>query len=88
MTDNVIHIKERRSHTVINVLEEMLTLAKSGELTGLAFAVKLGTWHASIGTCGDYTTNDVEALGAVSRLYSYVNRDAMCANCSLKKQTV
>lgn len=80
-TEKVVFIQERRSRTIVDVLEEFLVLAKRGQMTGLAFAVKIDESHSSVGTCGDYTKNSIEALGATQRLLNFVGRDDMCQNC-------
>jgi hypothetical protein len=84
-TEKIVFIQERRSRTIVDVLEEFLVLAKRGEMTGLAFAIKLDEMHSSVGTCGDYTRNSIEALGATQRLINFVGRDDMCHNCEHKQ---
>jgi hypothetical protein len=83
----VIYIEERRSKTIVNVLEEFLDLAKQGKLSGMLFAIKIDHQHSSVGTCGDYTTDIVQALGASQRLQNFLGREDMCCSCVHKLMT-
>ena len=77
----VVQIAEYRNREIVEYLEQLLEAAKAGEVTGLAFAVKQGQWHATIGTLGDYSVDYVGALGVVARLISFINREAECSTC-------
>jgi hypothetical protein len=81
MPGRVIHINEYRNKDVLNYLEELTEKAKAGEVTGLAFAVRLGDDKATIGTLGHYAEDHISALGVVAKLFSFINKDAECANC-------
>jgi hypothetical protein len=49
-------------------------MAESGEMTGLAFACKLGERHHGMGLAGDYRDDPVQVLAVTARIIHRVNQ--------------
>lgn len=60
----VVRITQRQSKEVVAVLEELLELARAGDVHGVAFVVKRGPRDHWAGAAGDYRRFPEEALSA------------------------
>lgn len=69
----VTSISEYRARTIRATLEDLIRLNDSGEMTGLAFACKIGDDHHGIGLAGDYLTDPVQVLAVTARITHRVN---------------
>lgn len=81
MPAKVIQISEHRNKDILTYLEDLTGKAKSGQITGIAFAVRIGDTHADIGTLGHYAVDHISALGIVAKLFSFINKEAECSQC-------
>jgi hypothetical protein len=81
MPAKIIQINEHRNKDILTYLEELTEKARAGEITGVAFAVRIGDTHANIGTLGHYAVDHISALGIVAKLFSFINKDAECSHC-------
>lgn len=70
---NVTHIEEFRNKETIGVLEELLELAKAGQITGFVFACKYNSKRHGIGLTGDYRKDPIEALAISARIIHVLN---------------
>jgi hypothetical protein len=69
----VTSIVEYRNKETVAVLEELLDQARRGEITGLAFACKVGDKNHGIGLTGDYRDDPISTLAVVSRIAHVLN---------------
>ena len=76
---NVIRLKTRANEETIEALEEMLQMAKRGEVTGMIFAIQLPGQKYTIGSSAFYREHPLTALGVVGRLFSAID-DAVQAS--------
>lgn len=76
---NVIPIKQRANQETVEALEEMLQMAKRGEVTGMIFAIQFPSKKYTIGSSGFYREDPLAALGVVGRLFSAID-DAVQAS--------
>lgn len=60
----VVNLKEYRNRGVVNALEELLELAKTGDIQALVFVAKFGPRDHRAGTTGDYKAHPEEAMSA------------------------
>jgi hypothetical protein len=81
MPGQIIHISEYKNRDIVQYLEELTAKAKAGEITGLAFAARIGDTHATIGALGHYADDHISALGVVAKLFSFINKEAECSHC-------
>lgn len=70
---SVTKIKEYASKETVTVLRELLRQAEAGEITGFAFACKLGPKHHGIGITDDYRRDPVQVLAVTSRIDHRLN---------------
>jgi hypothetical protein len=73
---SVTYISEYKGRQTVETLEALLTLARSGKLTGLIFACKYDETHHGVGITGDYRTDPIVALGVSGRLLRVLGRYA------------
>lgn len=66
-------IEEWKNRDTILVLKELLEMAESGEVTGLAFSCKIGEVQHGIGLTGDYASDPAQIFAIVSRAQHIVN---------------
>lgn len=64
----VVDLVAYRSHEVVSALEELLVLAKAGDVTALAFIVQVGTQQHKAGLSGNYQRRPGEAIPALLTL--------------------
>ncbi len=64
----VVNLGEYRNRGVISALEELLALARAGQVQGFAFIVKFGPNDHRGGATGDYKRHPEQALGATFRM--------------------
>lgn len=60
----VVSLNKHKNRELVAVLEEMLELARAGNLHGLAFVTKFGHGDHRAGAVGDYRRFPEEALSA------------------------
>lgn len=70
----VTSIREYRARSVRATLEELIRLVDSGEMTGLAFACKIGDFHHGIGLAGDYQDDPAQVLAVTARINYRINQ--------------
>lgn len=70
----VTKIEEHKSRDTIEALQDLLVLAESGQLRGLAFAIKTGIRRHSIGFTGHYRVDPIETLGCITRMEYKLNQ--------------
>jgi len=70
----VTEIREYRAKNIRATLEEMIRLVDSGEMTGLAFACKIGDSHHGIGLAGDYRDDPAQVLAVTARIKYLINQ--------------
>lgn len=70
----VIEIREYRSRSIRTTLEGLIALVDSGEMTGLAFACKIGDLHHGIGLAGDYREDPLQVLSVTARINYRINQ--------------
>lgn len=71
---NITKIAEYKNRNTVAVLEELLQQAKHGDITGFAFACKLGETLHGIGLTGDYRADPIQGLSITARLQHLLNR--------------
>lgn len=64
----IVNLMAYRSHEVVSVLEELLALAKAGDVTALAFVIQAGPLMHKAGISGDYRRHPGEAIPALLTL--------------------
>lgn len=64
----VIDLAKYRSREIVEVLEELLEAAKAGEISGLAWIVKIGPGDNRAGLAGLYRVQPDKALRATFQL--------------------
>ncbi len=69
----VTSIVEYRNKETVAVLEELLDQARRGEITGFAFACKIGAQNHGIGLTGDYREDPIAALAVTARIAHVLN---------------
>lgn len=70
----VTAIREYRTRSIRATLEELIRLVDTGEMTGLAFACKIGDSHHGIGLAGDYQDDPAQVLAVTARIKYLINR--------------
>lgn len=60
----VVSLVEYRNKGVISALEELLALAKTGEIQAFVFVAKFGPLDHRAGTTGDYKRHPEQAITA------------------------
>lgn len=70
----VTEIREYRARNIRATLERLIALVDSGEMTGLAFACKIGDSHHGIGLAGDYREDPVQVLAVTARINYRINQ--------------
>jgi len=61
---SVTNLDEYRNKGVISALEELLALARTGEIQALVFVAKFGPHDHRAGTTGDYKRHPEQAMSA------------------------
>lgn len=74
---SITRIFEYHNKDLIQLIEEWLEQAKRGELTGIAFAVRLGQWNHGMGLVGSYANDPAAASAVVGQLFSAISRHAI-----------
>lgn len=69
-----MEIIEWKTNETVEVLEELLKLAKDGEITGLMFSYKLLGHRGGIGLTGEYRKDPISVLQPAARLSHILNR--------------
>lgn len=64
----LVELGEYKSRKIVAALNELVALAASGNLRGLAFIAKLGPGDHRAGVIGDYQASPEEALSATFRM--------------------
>jgi len=64
----VVNLVAYPNHEVISALEELLVLARSGDVTALAFIVQTGPKRHKAGLAGNYRRRPGEAIPALLTL--------------------
>jgi hypothetical protein len=73
----VVNLRRYRNKGLVAALKELITLAESGQVQGLAFVVKFGPHDHRAGSSGDYKSHPEEALMATLKMkQSLVNQDS------------
>jgi hypothetical protein len=57
----------------VEVLEDLLAQARTGRITGFAFACRLGPRDHGIGITGEYRQDSVQALAVNARINHVIN---------------
>lgn len=65
---HLVDLTRYRSQEVVDVLEELLSMARTGELSGLAYVIKTAPSTHSAGAAGDYRRFPEQALKATFAL--------------------
>lgn len=65
---HLVYLSRYKNREVVKVLEEMLALARAGELSGLAYVIKTAPAEHSAGAAGDYRRHPEQALSATFAL--------------------
>lgn len=61
---HVVNLAEYRNRGVISALEELLALAKNGDIQAVVFVAKFGPHDHRAGATGDYKRHPEEAISA------------------------
>lgn len=69
----VTSIIEYRNKETVAVLEQLLEQARKGEISGFAFACKLGGKDHGIGITGDYRADPIATLAIAGRISHVLN---------------
>ena len=64
----LVQLHEKRNRELVTALEGLLLMAKSGEISGLAYVVKFGHQDHRAGIAGSYEASPVDALTATFML--------------------
>lgn len=66
---HLVNLNEYRAKDLVNALEALLELSKSGDVRGLSFAADLSGRRAPVlGVCGSHKRDPSKALSAVTCL--------------------
>jgi len=72
----VTSIVEFRNREIIEALESLLKKARNGELSGMAYAVKLSAKKHGMGMAGDYCEEPHVAACVVGQLFASISDQA------------
>lgn len=70
----VTQIREYASKETVATLRELLSQAERGEISGFAFACKLGAKNHGIGICDDYRRDPAQVLAITARIEYRLNQ--------------
>jgi uncharacterized protein (DUF2164 family) len=73
----VTRIVEYQNRELVKVLEDWLEQAKSGEITGIAYAVRVGFTQHEMGLVGTYIDDPIPAAIVVAQLYNSITDHAI-----------
>ena len=72
----ITRITEFQNKELINLLDDWLQLAKKGELTGIAYAVRFNNFHHGMGIAGTYVYDPAAASAVIGHLKNAVDKRA------------
>jgi len=81
----VTSIVEYRNREIIEALESLLRKARSGEVSGMAYAVKISTKKHGMGIAGDYCEQPHVAACVVGQLFASISDRARNDGLILKE---
>jgi uncharacterized membrane protein YjfL (UPF0719 family) len=73
---DITRITEYQNKELIKFLEECLELAKSGDINGMAYALRHTRTHHSFGLAGAYVYDPAVASNVISHLQKAVDKHA------------
>lgn len=71
---NVVRIQDFKARDTVDALEELLASARSGRISGLAFAIKYDGKEHAFGLTGDYLERPMDAAAMVIRVQHRLNQ--------------
>jgi len=70
----IVKISDYKSRDTMDVLKLLMDQVDRGEIRGLVFVARLGPKHHGMGMTGEYHSDPLLALAAVSRVTYRLNR--------------